>query len=103
MKLLLHPIVLASHYASSSLSSVISLTAFDHQGCQSDELLPWQAIGTASGRPEDAAAAALEIVSYAQMLVLFAPQAVPATAHLPLLLDTLPSRQPNLRRQAYSP
>ena len=52
-----------------------------------------------SGRPEDAAAAALETVSYAQMLVLFAPQAVPATAHLPLLLDTLPSRQPNLRRQ----
>ena len=53
----------------------------------------------ASGRPEDAAAAALETVSYAQMLVLFAPQAVPATAHLPLLLDTLPSRQPTLRRQ----
>ena len=63
------------------------------------ELCLWQAISTASGRPEDAAAAALETVSYAQMLVLFAPQAVPATAHLPLLLDTLPSRQPKLRRQ----
>jgi len=65
--------------------------------------LLWQAISTASGQPEDAAAAALETVSYAQMLVLFAPQAVPATAHLPLLLDTLPSRQPNLRRQACFP
>ena len=65
--------------------------------------LLWQAISMASGRPEDAAAAALETVSYAQMLVLFAPQAVPATAHLPLLLDTLPSRQPNLRRQVFFP
>ncbi len=62
-----------------------------------------QAISTPSGRPEDAAAAALETVSYAQMLVLFAPQAVPAIAHLPLLLDTLPSRQPNLRRRVLTP
>ncbi len=57
-----------------------------------------QATAGAVGRPEDAPAAALETVSYAQMLVLFAPQAVPAAAHLPLLLDTLPSRQPTLRR-----
>ena len=63
-------------------------------------MVRWQAISMASGRPEDAAAAALETVSYAQMLVLFAPQAVPAIAHLPLLLDTLPSRQPSLRRWA---
>jgi hypothetical protein len=55
------------------------------------------------GRPEDASAAALETVSYAQMLVLFAPQAMPAAAHLPLLLDTLPSRQPMLRRHARDP
>ncbi|CAL8466413.1 g5949 [Coccomyxa elongata] len=59
-----------------------------------------QAMAGAVGRPEDAPAAALETVSYAQMLVLFAPQAVPAAAHLPLLLDTLPSRQPTLRRAA---
>ena len=59
-----------------------------------------QATAGAVGRPEDASAAALETVSYAQMLVLFAPQAVPAAAHLPLLLDTLPSRQPPLRRAA---
>ncbi len=45
-----------------------------------------QATAGSVGRPEDASAAALETVSYAQMLVLFAPQAVPAAAHLPLLL-----------------
>ena len=62
--------------------------------------MPDQATDAAGGRPEDAAAAALETVSYAQMLVLFASQALPAAAHLPLLLATLPSRQPPLRRWA---
>eukprot|EP00884_Botryococcus_braunii_P001693 jgi/Botrbrau1/11524/Bobra.0393s0003.2 len=57
------------------------------------------AVNGASG-PEDAFASELETVLYAQSLVLFAPQAVPAAAHLPLLLDTLTSRQPQLRQAA---
>ena len=44
--------------------------------------------------------AELERVLYAQMLILFAPHAVPAAAHLPLLLATLNSRQPALRKAA---
>ena len=44
--------------------------------------------------------AELEQVLYAQMLILFAPQAVPAIAHVPLLLTTLASRQPALRKAA---
>jgi hypothetical protein len=44
--------------------------------------------------------AELERVLYAQMLIIFAPHAVPAAAHLPLLLATLGSRQPALRRAA---
>lgn len=44
--------------------------------------------------------ASLERVLYAQMLVLFAPAATPAASHLPLLLTTLQSRQPALRRAA---
>ena len=44
--------------------------------------------------------AELEQVLYAQMLILFAPQAVPAVAHVPLLLTTLASRQPALRKAA---
>ena len=35
---------------------------------------------------DDAVSAALESVLYAQMLVLFAPQAVPARSHLPVLV-----------------
>lgn len=57
------------------------------------------AVNGASG-PEDAFASELETVLYAQSLVLFAPQAMPAAAHLPLLLDTLMSRQPQLRQAA---
>ncbi|KAK9838575.1 hypothetical protein WJX81_008486 [Elliptochloris bilobata] len=48
----------------------------------------------------DDAAAGLERVLYAQQLALFAPHAAPAVAHLPLLLATLRSRQPALRRAA---
>ena len=55
------------------------------------------AAGAAGG---DAAAAGLERVLYAQQLALFAPHAAPAAAHLPLLLATLRSRQPALRRAA---
>jgi len=44
--------------------------------------------------------AELERVLYAQMLILFAPHAVLAVAHLPLLLATLGSRQPALRKAA---
>ncbi|KAK9820084.1 hypothetical protein WJX72_005985 [[Myrmecia] bisecta] len=51
-------------------------------------------------QPEDATAAELETVLYAQMLILFAPQAVPAQSHLPRLLATLTSRQPALRQAA---
>ena len=42
----------------------------------------------------------LEGVLYIQSLILFAPQAVPASAHLPLLLPPLASRHPALRRAA---
>jgi hypothetical protein len=51
-------------------------------------------------RPEDSLAAALESVLYAQMLVLFAPRALPAAAHVAVLVGTLPSRQPALRKAA---
>jgi hypothetical protein len=39
-------------------------------------------------------------VLFAQQLILFAPQAVPAAKHLPLLLLTLTSSRPALRRAA---
>ena len=51
-------------------------------------------------RPGDVMAAELETVLYAQMLILFAPHAVPAPSHLPLLLANLASRQPALRQAA---
>lgn len=51
-------------------------------------------------RPEDALASALESVLYAQMLVLFAPGALPASQHVAVLVSTLPSRQPQLRKAA---
>ena len=51
-------------------------------------------------RPEDVVGAELETVLYAQMLALFAPHAVRTASHLPLLLATLTSRQPSLRRAA---
>lgn len=44
--------------------------------------------------------AELEQVLFAQQLILFAPQAVPAAKHLPLLLATLTSSRPALRRAA---
>ncbi len=56
-----------------------------------------QAAGADAG---DGPAAELERVLYAQQLALFAPHAAPAAAHLPLLLATLRSRQPALRRAA---
>ena len=51
-------------------------------------------------RPEDSLASALESVLYAQMLVLFAPRALPAAQHVAVLVATLPSRQPQLRKAA---
>ena len=44
--------------------------------------------------------AELERVLYAQMLILFAPHASHSAAHVPLLLGTLKSRQPALRKAA---
>lgn len=44
----------------------------------------WRAGGALS--TDDAVSAALETVLYSQMLVLFAPQAVPAKSHLPVLV-----------------
>jgi hypothetical protein len=50
---------------------------------------------------EGALAAALETVLYAQMLVLFAPAAVPTSKHVQVLVGTLStSRQPRLRKAA---
>ncbi|KAL3149121.1 hypothetical protein ABBQ32_001960 [Trebouxia sp. C0010 RCD-2024] len=49
---------------------------------------------------EDCVAGELEGVLYIQSLILFAPQAVPAEAHLPMLLPPLASRHPALRRAA---
>lgn len=51
-------------------------------------------------RPEDVVGAQLETVLYAQMLALFAPHTVAPASLLPLLLATLTSRQPSLRRAA---
>ena len=51
-------------------------------------------------RPEDSLAASLQSVLYAQMLVLFAPRALPAAQHVAVLVGTLPSRQPQLRKAA---
>lgn len=44
----------------------------------------------------------LEQVLFAQQLILFAPGAVPPTKHLPLLLLTLTSSRPTLRKAAAS-
>ncbi len=52
--------------------------------------------------PEDVVAAKLETVLYAQMLILFAPQASSIDRHLPLLMSCLASRQPALRQAAAS-
>ncbi|KAL4528840.1 hypothetical protein Ndes2437A_g03376 [Nannochloris sp. 'desiccata'] len=51
-------------------------------------------------RPEDSLASSLQSVLYAQMLVLFAPLALPAAQHVAVLVGTLPSRQPQLRKAA---
>lgn len=51
-------------------------------------------------RPEDMLAASLESVLYAQMLVLFAPRALPSSQNVKVLIATLPSRQPQLRKAA---
>ena len=50
--------------------------------------------------PDDAVASALESVFYSQMLVLFAPNAWPTSQHISVLVSTLPSRQPQLRKVA---
>lgn len=59
-----------------------------------------QNLGSEASSAEEATMAELERVLYAQMLILFAPHAVPAIAHVPLLLATLGSRQPGLRKAA---
>lgn len=59
-----------------------------------------QNLGSEAMSAEEATMAELERVLYAQMLILFAPHAVPAIAHVPLLLSTLKSRQPALRKAA---
>eukprot|EP00887_Chlorella_sp_A99_P005661 scaffold1.g5661.t1 len=73
-----------------------------YYACKSvvNDMRALEAAGGARGGASDAVAAALESVLYAQMLVLFAPGAVPAASHLPLLVATLGSRQPALRRAA---
>ena len=55
---------------------------------------------TGAVREEDWMAGELEGVLYIQSLILFAPQAVPSSAHLPFLLPPLASRHPALRRAA---
>ena len=49
---------------------------------------------------EDILTGALQSVLYAQMLVLFVPKALTTAQHVKVLVDTLPSRQPYLRRAA---
>ena len=49
---------------------------------------------------QELVAAEMETVLYAQMLALFAPQAVRGGSHVAPLLATLASRQPALRRAA---
>ena len=68
------------------------------------QLLPQGSELTSSAclREEDSVAGELEGVLYIQSLILFAPQAVPASAHLPVLLPPLASRHPALRRAAAS-
>ena len=63
-------------------------------------LQPTEVSRTRAQRLEDVVGAELETVLYAQMLALFAPHAVRVARHLPLLLATLTSRQPALRRAA---
>ena len=59
-----------------------------------------QNLGSEAITAEESTLAELERVFYAQMLIIFAPHAVPAIAHVPLLLSTLKSRQPALRKAA---
>jgi hypothetical protein len=49
-------------------------------------LLPAPLLAGSTHSTDDAVSAALETVLYAQMLILFAPQAVPAKSHLPVLV-----------------
>lgn len=49
---------------------------------------------------EDILAGALQSVLYIQMLVLFAPKASKTADHVSILVETLPSKQPYLRRAA---
>eukprot|EP00803_Ostreobium_quekettii_P010737 evm.model.scf_1340.1 EVM.evm.TU.scf_1340.1 scf_1340:1414-16767(-) len=54
----------------------------------------------AYSKEADTAAAQLELVLYAQQLIMFAPQAVPPGKHIPLLLGALSSPFPSLRHAA---
>ena len=79
--------------AASMPACVAAIDGYGEQGTEGQA----PSSGAAAG---DAMAAELERVLYAQMLVLFAPQAVLAVAHLPLLVHTLQSAQPSLRQAA---
>lgn len=50
--------------------------------------------------PEEAVAALLETVHFSQQLVLFAPHAVAAPKHVPMLRSRITSPQPALRAAA---
>jgi hypothetical protein len=58
------------------------------------------AAGVDGARGLAATCSELEQVLFAQQLILFAPNAVPPTKHLPLLLMTLRSSRPTLRKAA---
>jgi hypothetical protein len=60
------------------------------------------AAGVDGARGLAATCSELEQVLFAQQLILFAPDAVPPTKHLPLLLMTLRSSRPTLRKAAAS-
>lgn len=51
----------------------------------------------APGNP-DALSSSLEVVLYAQMMALFAPKALPTATHVAVLIATLPSKQPKIRK-----
>jgi hypothetical protein len=51
----------------------------------------------APGNP-DALPSSLEVVLYAQMMALFAPKALPTATHVSVLIATLPSKQPKIRK-----
>ncbi|KAF8072444.1 hypothetical protein HT031_000103 [Scenedesmus sp. PABB004] len=81
------------------LGSEFTLGSAAYDRCKA--LAPAAPAGAADGqRALTATWAELEQVLFAQQLILFAPRAVPAAKHLPLLLLTLTSSRPALRRAA---